>query len=64
MNDTGQQEQKICIMYNKNKMHLKRVSLPWSNKRNPANIACSESLLVTLEKTCSKLTIKTLERCH
>ena len=51
-------------MYNKNKMHLKRVSLPWSNKRNPANIACSESLLVTLEKTCSKLTIKTLERCH
>ena len=38
-------------MYNENKMHLKRVSLPWSNKRNPANISCSESLIVTLEKS-------------
>ena len=37
-------------MYNENKMHVKKVSLLWSNKRNPANISCSESLIVTLEK--------------
>ena len=30
-------------------MHLKNVSLLWSNKRNPANISSSESLIVTLE---------------
>ena len=49
-----------------NKMHAKKVSLLWSNERNPANISCSGSLIVTLEKdlTCSKLTIKTLERHH
>ena len=48
-----------------NKMHAKKVSLLWSNERNPANISCSGSLIVTLEKglkTCSKLTRKTLER--
>ena len=37
-------------MYYENKMHLKKVSLLWSNKCNPANISCSESLIVTLEK--------------
>ena len=31
-------------------MHLKKVSLLWSNKRNPANISSSESLVVTLQK--------------
>ena len=46
-------------MYYKNKMHVKKVSLLWSNKRNPANILYSESLIVTLE-----LTVKTLERRH
>ena len=46
-------------MYYKNKMHVKKVSLLWSNKRNPANISYSESLIVTPE-----LTIKTLERRH
>ena len=54
-------------MYYENKMHAKKVSLLWSNKRNPVNISCSESLIVTLEKglkTCSNLTIKTLERRH
>ena len=54
-------------MYYENKMHAKKVSLLWPNKRNPVNISCSESLIVTLEKglkTCSKLTIKTLERRH
>ena len=40
-------------------MHVKKVSLLWSNKRNPANILYSESLIVTLE-----LTVKTLERRH
>ena len=30
-------------------MHVKKVSLLRSNKRNPANISCSESL-ATLEK--------------
>ena len=30
-------------------MHVKKVSLLWSNKRNPGNISCSESL-ATLEK--------------
>ena len=38
-------------MYYENKMHVKKVSLPWSNKSNPANISCSESLMVTLEKS-------------
>ena len=33
-----------------NKMHVKKVSLLWSNKCNPANILYSESLIVTLEK--------------
>ena len=54
-------------MYYENKMHAKKVSLLCSNRRNPANISCSESLIVTLEKglkTCSNLTIKTLERRH
>ena len=37
-------------MYYKNKMHVKKVSLLWSNKRNPANILYSESLIVTLQK--------------
>ena len=27
-----------------NKIHVEKVSLLWSNKRNPANILCSESL--------------------
>ena len=48
-------------------MHGKKVSLSWSNKRNPANISSSESLKATLEKrlkTCSKLTRMTLERPH
>ena len=31
-------------------MHVKKISLTWSNKRNPANIPSSESLIVTLEK--------------
>ena len=47
-------------MYYENKMLAKKVSLLWSNKRNPANISCSELLVVALEKglkTCSKLTI-------
>ena len=51
-------------MYFENKMHAKKLSPLWFNKRNPANILCSELLIVTLEKglkTCSKLTIKTLE---
>ena len=43
-------------MYYENKMNVKIVSLLWSNKRNPANIWYSESLIVALE-----LTIKTLE---
>ena len=30
-------------------MYLKKVSLLWSNKRNPTNILSSESLIVTLE---------------
>ena len=46
-------------MYYENKMHVKKVSLLWSNKRNPANNSYSESLIVALE-----LTIKTLERRH
>ena len=49
-------------MYYENKKHAKKVSLLCSNKHNPENISCSESLIVTLEKglkTCSKLTIKT-----
>ena len=37
-------------MYNENKTYMKKVSLLWSNKRNPANISCSELLTVTLEK--------------
>ena len=37
-------------MYYENKMHVKKVSLLWSNKHNPANIWYSESLIVTLEK--------------
>ena len=37
-------------MYYENKMHAKKVSLLWSNKCNPVNISCSESLIVTLEK--------------
>ena len=28
---------------------MKKVSLLWPNKRNPANISCSEYLIVTLE---------------
>ena len=49
-----------------NKMHAKKVLLLWPNERNPANISCSGSLIVTLVKglTCSKLTIKTIERHH
>ena len=42
-------------------MHVKKVSLLWSNKRNPANISCSESLMVTLErgmKSMFKINIK------
>ena len=42
-------------------MHVKKVSLLWSNKRNPANISCSESLMVTLErgmKNMFKINIK------
>ena len=31
-------------------MHVKKVSFLWFNKRNPANISCSESLIVILEK--------------
>ena len=46
-------------MYYENKMHVKKVSLLWSNKCNPANISYSESLIVTLEST-----IKILERRH
>ena len=38
-------------MYYENKMHAKKVSLLCSNRRNPANISCSESLIVTLEKS-------------
>ena len=37
-------------MHYENKMHVKKVSLLWSNKCNPANISCSESLIETLEK--------------
>ena len=46
----------------KTKCMWKKVSLLWSNERDPANISRSESLIETLEKglkTCSKLTIKT-----
>ena len=45
-------------------MQVKKVSFLWPNRRNPANISCFKSLIVTLKKvrTCSKLTIKTLER--
>ena len=52
-------------MYYENKMYVKKSIA--SNERDPANISRSESLIVTLEKglkTCSKLTIKTLERRH
>ena len=31
-------------------MQVKKVAFLWPNKRNPANISCSESLIVTLEK--------------
>ena len=31
-------------------MQLKKVSFLWPNKRNPVNISCFESLIVTLEK--------------
>ena len=54
-------------MYYENKIHMKKVSLLWSNKYNSPNISCSESLIETIEKglkTCSKLTIKTLELRH
>ena len=37
-------------MYYENKIHMKKVSLLWSNKCNSANISCSESLIETLEK--------------
>ena len=33
-----------------NKMHAKKVSLLWSNERNPANISCSGSLIVNTRK--------------
>ena len=54
-------------MYYKNKMHVKKVSLLWSNKRNPANISCSESLIVTLEKSLKnmfKINNKDIRRRH
>ena len=37
-------------MSHENKMHVKKVLLRWSNKRNTAKILCLESLTVTLEK--------------
>ena len=42
-------------MYYENKRHVKKVSLLWSNKLNPANISCSESLTVTLEKVLKSM---------
>ena len=37
-------------------MDVKKLSLLWSTqKRNPANISCSESLIVTLEKGLKNL---------
>ena len=48
-------------------MHVKKVSLLWSNKRNPANISCSESLIVTLEKGLKnmfKINSKDIRRRH
>ena len=42
-------------MYCENKRHVKKVSLLWSNKLNPANISCSESLTVTLEKVLKSM---------
>ena len=47
-------------MYHENKMHVKKVLLRWSNKHNSANILCSESLTVTLEKGRKNI----LERRH